>query len=80
MMSHCPQCGFGNGWEDLYCGGCGRKVSTAAEAAPARSSKTSSSRTTLADILREEPAEVKEKVVEEKKMITQDEIDKLFKI
>lgn len=81
-MSHCPYCGFGNGLDDLYCGGCGRKVSTAAEATPARtaSSKTSSSRTMLADLLREEPAEVKEKVGEEKKVMTQEETDKLFKV
>lgn len=84
-MSHCSHCGFGNGWDDFYCGGCGRKTSTIAETIPAdRAPRTASfktsSRTTLADLLREEPAEVKEKVAEEKKMMTQEEIDKLFKL
>lgn len=72
---------------DFYCGGCGRKLSSVLHVDPGAdpqtvqtaSSKASSS-ITIADLLRDDPPEAPKKEKEEKKIMTQEEINKLFNL
>ncbi|WDT69311.1 MAG: zinc ribbon domain-containing protein [Candidatus Manganitrophus sp.] len=88
ILVHCPQCGFGNEMTaDFYCGGCGRKLSSALHTDPGTdnqsvrtaSSKPSSS-ITIADLLRDDFPETQMEKKEEKRIMTQEEINKLFNL
>jgi len=82
----CSQCGFANETADAYCGGCGRNLTATAPAnVPSKSttrSQTLSSqslpRTFLEQIFKEESGESEKNSKDEKKAVTQEEIDKLF--
>ncbi|GEM_PF-1410139 len=86
LRLNCPQCGFANETEDAYCGGCGRNLTgTAPTNVPSESTahrQTSTSQNLphafLEDILKEEQSETEKNPKNEKKAVTQEEIDKLF--
>jgi hypothetical protein len=86
LLNPCLQCGFANEAEDIYCGGCGRSLKETASAtsvqtdtAPRPSpSGQSLPPAFLAKILEEERVETPSEMNKVKKMVTQEEIDKLF--
>jgi len=86
LLSNCPQCGFANEAGDTFCGGCGRQLR---ESAPANSptvenprnqtlATPSLPRAFLENILNEESPDTPADSKEEKKAVSQEEIDKLF--
>ncbi len=86
VMLNCPQCGFANETGDAYCGGCGRNLAQTAPTnvpspSAARSPSSSSQnlpRAFLEEILKEEPVDSEKGSKDEKKAVTQEEIDGLF--
>jgi hypothetical protein len=85
-MLNCPQCGFANGTGDAYCGGCGRNLTEAVPSnvpsGSATRSQTSPSQhfphAFLEEILKEETGETEKNSKDEKKAVTQEEIDSFF--
>jgi uncharacterized Zn finger protein (UPF0148 family) len=83
---NCPQCGFANEPGDAYCGGCGRNETVTTPANVPSELTTRSqilsaqnlSRTFLEEIFKEESGESEKNPKDEKKAVTQDEIDELF--
>ena len=87
LLLNCPQCSFANEVGDVYCGGCGKNLtdSVSAISQPTHtasrsqaSSDPSLSQAFLTNLLKEEPAEAQADSKEEKKAVSQEEIDKLF--
>jgi hypothetical protein len=82
----CPQCGFANETGDVYCGGCGKNLTTTAPpnvpSEPITRGQPLSSqnlpRAFLEEIFKEESGESEKNSKDEKKAVTQEEIDKLF--
>jgi uncharacterized Zn finger protein (UPF0148 family) len=85
-MLNCPQCGFANETGDAYCGGCGRNLTqTAPTNVPSPSAARSQAspaqnlpRAFLEEIFKEEPVDSEKGSKDEKKVVTQEEIDGLF--
>jgi hypothetical protein len=86
LVLNCPQCAFANEIGDAYCGGCGRNLTRAAPpntpSEPITHRQASSSQhlpqTFLEEILKEETHAPDKNVKDDKKAVTQEEIDKLF--
>jgi hypothetical protein len=90
LLDPCLQCGFANEAEDIFCGGCGRSLGKTGSATPVQyepapsqsPSSPSLPHAFLANILEEERIEAQSELSdaknETKKVVSQEEIDKLF--